>query len=163
MNDVINLNYSVTIDVDADPGVLLDSSNSDAGRVPDCRPPDRVIVRITREIRTSKYFASDPLKKPISVVLSAALILLITRSGYIATQQVILPIRNESLEWIAIRVSREVVSEEPGTESHLGIFPQGGVQHLSLAVCSWQRSSGICGDHLHLHTKANTEIGKETC
>ena len=140
VNDVLSVNYSVTIDVDVDPVVLLAGSDSDTGRVPDCRPPDRVKVVMARDIRISKYFAPDPLLsfKPISVELSAALILLITRSGYIAAQQVSIPIRNESLKWRIIRVSREVVSEEPGAESHIGVFHQGGVQDLSTAVISWQ-------------------------
>ena len=121
INDVLSLNYSVTIDVDVDPVVLLAGSDSDTGRVPDCRPPDWVKVVIAREIHISKYFAPDPLLSLnlISVVLSAALIELIARSRYKAAQQDILPIRNQSLKWKTIRVSREVVSEEPGTESHL--------------------------------------------
>ena len=129
----------MTIDVDVNPGVLLAGSDSDTGRVPDSRPPDRVKVVIAREIQTSKYFAPDPLVSLnlISIVLSAALIKLITRFAKIAAQQDILPIRNESLEWIIIRGSREVVSEEPGTESHLGVLLQGGVQDLSLTVFSW--------------------------
>ena len=130
----------MTIDVDVNPGVLLAGSDSDTGRVPDCRPPHWVKVEIASEIQTSKYFAPDPLLSldVISEVFSAALILLVTRPCYIAAQQLILPIRNESLKWITVRVSREVVSEEPGTESHLAIFHQGGVQDLSTALSSWQ-------------------------
>ena len=138
ISDVLSLNYSLTIDVD--PVVLLASSYSDTDRVPDCRTPDRVIVVIASEIGSSKYFAPDPLLSlnPLSVFFSAAFIQLITRSGYIAAQGLVLPIRYQSLKWITMRGSREVVSEEPGTESHLGIFPQGGVQDLSTAVLSWQ-------------------------
>ena len=66
------------------------------------------------------------------------LVILITRSGYQTAQKVFISIRNESLTWLAVRVSREVVGEEPGTQSHLGIFPQGGVQDLSTALFSWQ-------------------------
>ena len=151
----------MTIDVDVNPVMLLAGSDSDTGRVPNCRPPNRVKVVIAREIQISKYFSPDPLLslELISEVLSAALILLLTRTGYKAAQQVKLLIRNESLEWITVRVSREVVSEEPGTESHLAVVHQGGVQHLSTAVFSWQRSSGICGDHLDLRTEGpSTEI-----
>ena len=136
----MRLNYSLTIDVDVNPGVLLAGSDSDTGRVPDCRPPDRVEVVIAREIQTSKYFATDPppSRNLISVILSAALVEHITIFPNITTQQDILLIRNESLKWIIIRGSGEVVSEEPGTESHLGIFHQGGVQDLSTALFSWQ-------------------------
>ena len=72
----MRLNYNMTIDVDVNPGVLLPSSDSDTGRVPDSRPPDRVKVARAREIQTSKYFAADPLLSLhlISVVLSAALV-----------------------------------------------------------------------------------------
>ena len=138
ISDVLSLNYSLTIDVD--PVILLASSYSDTDRVPDCRTPDRVIVVIASEIGSSKYFAPDPLLSLnlFSVVLCTALIQLITRSGYKAAQQLINPIRNESLKWMIIRVSREVVGEEPGTESHLAIFHQGGVQNLSTALFSWQ-------------------------
>ena len=68
----------------------------------------------------------------------------------------------QSLKWINIRADGEVVSEEPGTESHLGIFHQGGVHHLGLPVFGWLRISGICGDHLHLHTEGNIEERKES-
>ena len=77
----------MTIDVDVNPGVLLAGSDSDTGRVPDSRPPDRVKVVIARKIESSKYFAPDPLLslKFLSEVFSAALKLLITSSGYKAT------------------------------------------------------------------------------
>ena len=61
VSDVLSLNYSLTIDVDVNPGVLLAGFDSDTGRVPDSRPPDRVKVEITRDRTTSKYFAPDPL------------------------------------------------------------------------------------------------------
>ena len=61
--------------------------------------------------------------------------------------------------WPSIRMSVELVSEEPGTES-LGIFHQGGVQDLSTAVFGWKRSPVICGDHLHLHTEGRSTIGR---
>ena len=86
--------------------------------------------------------ASDPLdvifRKYILVFLGAAGIHLKARSGDIAAQQRIFPILDQSLTGPAVRVSGEAVSEEPGTESHLAIFHQGGVQHLSTAVFSWQ-------------------------
>ena len=77
----------MTIDVEVDPRLFLAGSDSDTDRVPDCRPPDRVKVVMAREIQSSKYFAPDPLLSLnlISEVLSAALILLITRAGYKAT------------------------------------------------------------------------------
>ena len=50
-----------------------------------------------------------------------------------------------------------MLSEEPGTESQLGIFHQGGVQDLSTAVFSWQRGSKICGDHLDTEGRSTEE------
>ena len=130
----------MAIDVDVDPVVLAAGPDGDTGRVPDCRPPDWVEVVIAREIQTSKHLPSDPLLglHLDSVALSTALIELITRFANIAAQQDILLIRNESLEWIVVRRGGEVVSEEPGTESQLLIFHQGGVQQLSPAIFSWQ-------------------------
>ena len=69
---------------------------------------------------------------------SAYLVILIARPGYQTAQQVIISIGNEGLSGLAVRVSGEVVGEEPGTEGHLRILDQGGVQDLSTAICSWQ-------------------------
>ena len=74
----------------------------------------------------------------IFVFLSTASIRLIARHRQVAAQQVIRAVGNERLGWPAVRVRREVESEEPGTESQLGVFHQGGVQHLSLALFTWQ-------------------------
>ena len=91
----------------------------------------------------------------IFVFLSTAGIRLIARHCCIAAQQVIRAVRYQRLGWPAVRVRREVESEEPGTDSQLGVVHQGGVQHLGLALFPWQWSSGscLCGDHSDLHTK----------
>ena len=98
----------MTIDVDVDPVVLLAGPDSDTERVPDCRQPYRVEVVVgAREIQFSKYFASDPLEtvQLLFVILSAALVVMITGLANIATQQGIPPIRNDGLEWRIILVS----------------------------------------------------------
>ena len=74
----------------------------------------------------------------IFVELSTSRFELVTFTSTITGQQVAFPKRNEGLTGPTIRVSGEAVSEEPGTESHLGVFPQGGVQDLSTALFSWQ-------------------------
>ena len=84
---------------------------------------------------------------------------LVTRSGNITSQQSMITIKDDNLFWPGVRVGGEVVSEEPGTDRHLGIFSQRGVHHLNPAIFSWQGSSGICGDHPHLLTE-DTEIRK---
>ena len=61
-----------------------------------------------------------------------------TRHRHIAPQQNITTVGDERLSWPALGVSGEVVSEEPGTESHLGVFHQRGVQDKGPAVFSWQ-------------------------
>ena len=45
----------------------------------------------------------------------SALIELVTRPGYVAAQQGVLLVGDQSLEWIIVRVSGEVVGEEPAT------------------------------------------------
>ena len=134
------LDHFVTIDGDVDPVVLVGSSDSDTERVPDSRQPNRVKVIIARDVKISEYFAPDPLLtlKLFNIILSAALIEEIARLAYVATQQGILPVRNDSLERIIIRGSGEVVGEEPGADSQLGDVHQGGVHQLSTAVFSWQ-------------------------
>ena len=142
VRDVLRLKYSLTIDVNVNPVVQLAGSDSDTGRVPDCHPPGRVEVVFTREIQVSQYLALTPLLALtlhlISVVLSAAVVEMVTWSANVAAQQGVPPNSNQSLEWKTIWLGREVVSEEPGTDSDGGVFPQGGVQHLSLAVFCWQ-------------------------
>ena len=90
------------------------------------------------QIQISKHFAPDPLLglDLLSEVFSAALVLLVTRPGYEAAQQLELLIRNESLEGVTVGVGGEGVGEEPSTESHRGIIHQGGVQDLSTTVFS---------------------------
>ena len=81
--------------------------------------------------------ASDPLdvifRKYILVFLGAAGIHLMARSGHVAAQQGIFPVLDQSLAGPAVGVGGEVVSEEPGAESHGGIFHQGGVHQLRSA------------------------------
>ena len=45
----------------------------------------------------------------------SALIELVTRPGYVAAQQGVLLVGDQSLEWIIISVSGEMVGEEPAT------------------------------------------------
>ena len=52
----------------------------------------------------------------------------IARSGNETGQQVVSPVRDESLSGGTVQVSGEVMSEEPGAERHLGVVHQGGVQ-----------------------------------
>ena len=119
---------------------MLARLNTDTDRIPDSRQPPWVKEVVAREIQFSKYFALDPLLslELFFVILSAALIILITRSANIGTQQGILPVGNDGLERRVIVVSREVMGEEPDTEAQLGIFLNRGVQDLSLAVFSRQ-------------------------
>ena len=78
LSDFLRLEYSLTIEVEVDPVVLLGGSDSDTGRVPHTRQPDRVEVVFTREIQIPKYFALTPLVlltlNLIFVVVSAATI-----------------------------------------------------------------------------------------
>ena len=74
----------------------------------------------------------------IFVFLSTASVGLITRHRQVAAQQVIRAVRYQRLGWPAVRVRREVESEEPGTYSQLGVFHQGGVQDLGTALLPWQ-------------------------
>ena len=74
----------------------------------------------------------------ILVSLRTADISFFTRYRHITPQQTISPVREERLSWPAVRVSGEVVREEPDTESELLIVHQGGVEQLSPALFSWQ-------------------------
>ena len=137
---ILDLQFSQTVDVD--PVVTQGWTGSETGRVPDCRPPGWVEVRIVGNKEISKHFPRDPgqlvFSEYIFVFLSTASKRLITRSGYVAAQKVPHSIGDERLTWPSGGVSREVVGEEPGAESQLGVFPQGGVRDLSPALFSWQ-------------------------
>ena len=135
---VLFLQGKVTIDVNP---VTQSRTDRNTGRVPDCGPPDS-IVSVNRVEQIPEYFPSEPLEvgkfaKSLLVFLSAPFEESVTICRRVAAQQIIFPVRDESLIWPAIRVSGEVVGEEPGTESQLRVFLQGGVQDLSPAVFSW--------------------------
>ena len=138
--DILRLPDSEAVDVD--PEVTPVRTGSETGRVPDCRPPGRVELGSVGDKAISKHFPRDPgqlsITEYVFIFLSTASKRLITRSGYVAAQKVPHSIGDERLTWPSGGVSREVVGEEPGAESQLGVFPQGGVRDLSPALFSWQ-------------------------
>ena len=134
--EICYLQDSETIDVHS--VATQARTGRETGRVPNCWQPGRVKEVPAGNKQTTKRFPSDPgdviSTEYIFVILRTAFITLVrvTRPGYKTAEQVIRPMRNERLRgWSAFSLSREVVAEEPCTDSQGGIESQGGVQQLS--------------------------------
>ena len=119
---VLYLQHRPTIDVE--PVVTEARTGSEAAGVPDRGSPGRVEVVGVAEEQITPDFARDPLgltvSQYISVLLSTAGIAgVLTGQSYVAAQQIISSVGEESLSWPSIRVrgGREVVGEEPDSDS----------------------------------------------